>query len=131
MQQLHVISQQNQIQSIKYQKGETYMCPRHELPAWYAALQARIGVVIARLLTPDDSRANRPQNDSANAGDTIEKRYYRVRDVMKLIGLSKPKVFQALKAGKLDGLKLDGVLLINVASVERYLRTATQWKPKH
>ena len=100
-------------------------CPRHELPGWYAALQARIGVVIARLLDLDDSRANRTKNSSANAGDTIEKRYYRVREVMKLIGLSKPKVFQALKEHKLDGFKLDGVLLITVESVERYLRTAT------
>lgn len=101
-------------------------CPRQDLPGCYAALQARIGVVIGRLLDLDDSRASRP----TNATDTLEKRYFRVREVMKLIGLTKPKVFQALKEHKLDGFKLDGVLLITVGSVERYLRTATPWKPK-
>ncbi len=45
-------------------------CPRHELPAWYAALQARIGVVIARLLDRDDSRASRPKTtDNAKSSE--------------------------------------------------------------
>ena len=102
-----------------------------DLAGWYAELQARIGVVIARLLDLDDSRASRPKTaDNSGSADNVEKCYYRVRDVMRLIGLSKPKVFQALKDRKLDGLKLDGVLLITTESVERYLHTATPWKPK-
>ncbi len=93
-------------------------CPRSELPNWYAALHARIGVVTARMLTLESRGDTRPA-----------KRFFRVREVMELYGLSKGKVFQALKEGKLDGRKLDGVVLITVESMDRYLASATPWKP--
>ncbi len=96
-------------------------CPREDLPKLYAALNARIGVVTARMLTLE-SRTN-PQQSPV-------KRFFRVREVMALSGLSKGKVFQALNEGKLDGRKLDGALIIPVDSVNRYLDSATRWKPK-
>ena len=56
-----------------------------------------------------------------------EKRYYRVREICEMTGLSKPKVFQALKAGKLQGLKLEGTLLIPARSLDAYLESAKPW----
>ena len=60
--------------------------------------------------------------------DSSGKQFYRVREICELTGLSKSKVFQALREGKLEGRKLEGVLLIKAESVERYLRSAIPWK---
>jgi len=60
----------------------------------------------------------------------VEKLYYRVREICEMTGLSKPKVFQALKQGKLRGIKLDGTLLIPADSLQRYLDAAVPWKTK-
>lgn len=56
--------------------------------------------------------------------------YYRVRELCDLTGLSKSKVFQLLRAGKLEGVKIDGTLLITAASIERFLESAVRWKPQ-
>ena len=53
--------------------------------------------------------------------------YYRVREICEMTGMSKPKVFQALKQGKLRGIKLDGTLLIPADSLKRYLDDAVPW----
>ena len=60
----------------------------------------------------------------------VEKLYFRVREICEMTGVSKPKVFQALKQGKLRGIKLDGTLLIPADSLHRYLDDAVPWKPK-
>ena len=49
---------------------------------------------------------------------------FRVRDLVDSFGLSKAKVFQLIKSGRLDAVKLDGVVLIPRAAVETYLETA-------
>ncbi len=54
----------------------------------------------------------------------LEKRFYRVKEICHLAGLSKAKVHQAISVGDLEGFKLDGVLLISAVSVERYLDSA-------
>ena len=54
----------------------------------------------------------------------MERRYYRVRDICEITGLSKAKVFLALKQGKLRGLKLDGTLLIPADSFQEYIDQA-------
>ena len=59
-----------------------------------------------------------------------EPRFVRVAQIRADTGVSKPKVFEALKSGKLDGLKLDGVLLITRESYERWLATAVPWKSR-
>ena len=59
-----------------------------------------------------------------------DKKFYRVREICRLTGLSKPKVFQALHEGKLEGRKLGGVLLITAESVRSYLDSAQPWKPQ-
>ena len=61
----------------------------------------------------------------------VEKLYFRVREICEMTGLSKPKVFQALKQGKLRGIKLDGTLLIPAESLHRYLDEAVPWEAKH
>ena len=61
---------------------------------------------------------------------TAPKRFYRVREICHMTGLSKAKVFQALKAGKIQGLKLEGTLLIPADSFHRYLDNAVPWKAK-
>lgn len=60
----------------------------------------------------------------------IQKRFYRVREICEMTGLSKPKVFQALKEGKLEGFKLEGVLLITAESFESYLSQAIPWQSR-
>ncbi len=58
----------------------------------------------------------------------VEKKFYRVREICEMTGLSKSKVFQALKLGKLRGIKLDGTLLIPADSLHQYLDAAVPWK---
>ncbi len=94
--------------------------PPGEMLELYAALQTRVWTVMVRMLK---------QDQHTDAQQAPRKRFFRVREVMELAGLSKGKIFQALKEGKLDGWKLDGVLIISVESVERYLASATPWKP--
>ena len=65
---------------------------------------------------------------SARESRAVEKLYFRVREVCEMTGLSKSKVHQALKLGKLDGKKLDGCLLIPAASLDRYLASAIPWQ---
>ena len=57
----------------------------------------------------------------------LERQFYRVRDVTEITGVSKGKVFQALKSGRLKGLKLDGVLLIPAESFEDWVGTAVPY----
>ena len=54
---------------------------------------------------------------------------FRVRELTERTGLSKSKVLQALREGKLEGQKLGGTLLITAESVEAYLASATPWEP--
>ena len=50
----------------------------------------------------------------------------RVRDLTEAFGLSKPKVFEFIKDGRLDAFKIDNCLLITIASLERLLGTAAR-----
>jgi excisionase family DNA binding protein len=65
--------------------------------------------------------------DRSTSARRVPKRFYRVREICQMTGLSKGKVFQALKEGRLQGLKLEGVLLIPVDSFEGYLAEALPW----
>ena len=56
-------------------------------------------------------------------------RFCRVRDIMAEWGVSKPWVFAQLKAGRLRGRKLGGVLLIERESLDEFLALAEPWKP--
>ena len=60
----------------------------------------------------------------------VERRFYRVRQITEITGLSKGHVYQALKQGQLKGLKLDGVLLIPAESFEAWLGTAVPYQPR-
>jgi excisionase family DNA binding protein len=55
------------------------------------------------------------------------RRFYRVREIMAVTGVSKGKVYQALRDGRLQGLKLDGVLLIPAESFEAWIAEAVPW----
>ena len=58
------------------------------------------------------------------------RRFYRVREIMALTGVSKGKVYQALRDGRLKGLKLDGVLLIPAESFETWIAEALPWETR-
>lgn len=53
--------------------------------------------------------------------------YYRVRELCP--PFSKPFVFTLLREGKLRGVKLGGVLLIERQSLEELLKSAEPWRP--
>ena len=57
-------------------------------------------------------------------------RYIRVRDVVMNCGISKPKVFQLLRAGSIQGFKVDGILFIDSDSVDRWLKSGKPWSPR-
>jgi len=51
----------------------------------------------------------------------LDKVTYRVREVVAATGLSKGKVHQLIGAGRLQVVRLDGVVLIPRAALERLL----------
>ncbi len=55
---------------------------------------------------------------------SIKKQFYRVREICEMTGLSKPKIHQALTRGQLEGIKLEGTLLIPADSLKSYLDQA-------
>lgn len=63
--------------------------------------------------------------------ETQAQRFYRVRQIMEMTGISKGKVFQALRSGRLKGLKLDGVLLIPAESLDAWLAQAVPYRPRN
>ncbi len=58
-----------------------------------------------------------------------EPRYLRVRDIVEARRVSKPKVFQLLREGRIEGIKVDGILFIDADSVERWFRSGRPWEP--
>ncbi len=48
----------------------------------------------------------------------------RPRDLTEAFGPSKAKIRRLIQDGKLDAVKLDGIVLISRESVERWLATA-------
>jgi len=54
----------------------------------------------------------------------------RVRYATEVYGFSKPGVFALLKAGKIRGKKIDGILLLEVASIEALIAEAPDWRPR-
>ena len=58
-----------------------------------------------------------------------EPEFHRVSGVMRMLGVSKPWCFSQLKAGRLRGIKVGGVLLIEAASVREMLANGEPWKP--
>ena len=54
--------------------------------------------------------------------------FYRIRDICAMTGMSRGRVYAALRAGDLEGRKLDGTLLITVTSVDKWLDSATPWR---
>jgi excisionase family DNA binding protein len=61
---------------------------------------------------------------------TVEKRFYRVREICALAGLTKPMVYRALRQGKLRGFKLGKMLLIDARSVDEWFAEAVPWEPR-
>ena len=57
------------------------------------------------------------------------RRFLRVRDVTIETGASKSKVFLLIKQKKFVAYKLDGLLLIDRQSYERWLTSARPWEP--
>ncbi len=53
----------------------------------------------------------------------------RPRDLTEAFGISKPKVRRLIVEGKLIAVQLDGVCLIDRASVERLLASAVPSRP--
>ena len=51
--------------------------------------------------------------------------YCRVKEIVESTGLSKAKVHALVAEGRLDAIKLDGVVLITRASLNRLLSSAT------
>jgi hypothetical protein len=62
--------------------------------------------------------------------DSDERLYYRVSEVVALTGLSKGKIFAAIRHGDIQAKKLDGCLLLVPKSVEAWLERATPWRPR-
>lgn len=58
----------------------------------------------------------------------VLRRWCRVRQLAPLF--TKPFVFALLRDGKIDAKKVGGVLLIDVASVERLIASAESWTGK-
>jgi len=63
--------------------------------------------------------------------ETRQPRFYRVRQITEMTGISKGKVFQALRSGRLQGLKLDGVLLIPAESLDAWLAQAVPYQSRN
>ena len=61
-------------------------------------------------------------------GNELARRFYRVRQITAITGLSRGHVYQALNSGQLKGLKLDKVLLIPAESFEAWLKTAVPYR---
>ena len=59
----------------------------------------------------------------------LQPRFYRVRDITFMTGISRSKVFQALQLGELKALKLDGILLIPTESFEAWIARAVPYQP--
>jgi hypothetical protein len=57
------------------------------------------------------------------------RRWGRVRELRGEFGFTKPWAFAALKAGKIRGKKIDGVLLIDLDSVRALIEEAPDWTP--
>ena len=53
-----------------------------------------------------------------------ERAALRPRDLKDAFGLSRPKVHALIKGGRLEAMRLDGIVLIDRKSVERYLASA-------
>ncbi len=56
-----------------------------------------------------------------------EPQFVRVKDIVDALRISKPKVFQLLKQGRLRAIKVDGILFIEAQSVADWLRSGTPW----
>ena len=61
------------------------------------------------------------------------RRFLRVKDITQQTGLSKSKVFDAIRRGALRARKLEGVVLIDVADFEAWIGTAEPYNeaPPH
>jgi len=65
-------------------------------------------------------------------GDPDPFPYLRVKDLVAPRGVfSKPWLFARLREGRLRAVKLDGLLLIERASVRELLDSAEPWRPKN
>ena len=59
--------------------------------------------------------------------DTVTPAYLRPKHVKLRYGVSVATVYRWLKQGRITGIHKNGITLISVASLERYLAT---WTPK-
>ncbi len=54
-----------------------------------------------------------------------DRQAYRVKEVVKLIGLSRVKVFQLLRDGRLRSIKVDASRLIPASALSEFLEQRT------
>ena len=58
------------------------------------------------------------------------KRFYRVRELVDTLGISKGKVWALIKDGTLKAIRLEGVVLIPAGALDAYLDRAEPWRPR-
>ena len=65
----------------------------------------------------------------ARLDEIRHRRFVRVADVRRELCCSKRHVFGLLRRGALTARKLDGLLLVDAASLDRYIASAKPWHP--
>jgi hypothetical protein len=67
---------------------------------------------------------------TARATDPADRpTYCRVRDVTENYGIKKGKLYQLLARGLARAKKVDGVVLVEIASIEALIESAPAWSP--
>ena len=70
-----------------------------------------------------------PKSRQPTLADFAEAEHCVLEDLtVEMTGISKAKVHQLLREGRLDGRRLDGIILVTRASLERLLDSAEPYR---